>query len=48
MGNFHYIVLLFGHKNASATYQCVMTVTFHIVMHDYLEDYVEDIVLKSK
>ena len=48
MGNFYYTVMPFGLKNASATYQRVMTVIFHNIMYQELEDYVDDIVVKSK
>ena len=47
IGNFYYIVMLFGLKNAGATYQCTMTAIFHDMMHCELEDYVDDIVVKS-
>ena len=39
--------MLFGLKNAGATYQCTMTAIFHDMMHHELEDYVDDIVVKS-
>ena len=48
MGNFYYIVMPFGLKNAGATYQRAMTAIFHDMMHQELEDYVDDIVVKSK
>ena len=48
MGNFYYIVMPLGLKNASATYQRAMTAIFHDMMHQELEDYVDDIVDKSK
>ena len=48
MGNFYYIVMPFGLKNASATYQRAMTAIFHDMMHQELEDYVDDIVVKSR
>ena len=47
-GNFYYIVMPLGLKNASATYQRAMTAIFHDMMHQELEDYVDDIVDKSK
>ena len=47
IGNFYYIVMLFGLKNAGATYQCTMSAIFHDMMHRELEDYVDDIVVKS-
>ena len=48
IGNFYYTVILFGLKNAGATYQWTMTAIFHNMMHQELEDYVDDIVVKSK
>ena len=48
MGNFYYIVMPFGLKNAGATYQRAMTAIFHKMMHQELEDNVDDIVVKSK
>ena len=48
MDNFYYTVIPFGLKNASATYQRVMTAIFHDMMHQELEDYVDDIVVKSR
>ena len=33
MGNFYYIVMPFGLKNAGATYQRAMTAIFHDMMH---------------
>ena len=48
IGNFYYIVMSFGLKNAGATYQRIMTAIFYDMMHQVLEDYVDDIVMKSK
>ena len=48
IGNFYYIVMPFGLKNAEATYQRTMTAFFHDIMHREMEDYVDDIVVKSK
>lgn len=47
-GKFYYIVMLFGLKNARATYQRTMTAIFHNMMHQEMEDYVEDSMIKSK
>ena len=33
IGNFYYIVIPFGLKNADATYQCMITAIFHDIMH---------------
>ena len=38
----------FSLKNVGATYQRVITVIFHDMMHKEIEDYVDDIVVKSK
>ena len=48
IGNFYYTVMPFRLKNASATYQRIITAIFHDIMHQELEDYVDDIVVKSK
>lgn len=40
--------MLFGMKNAGATYQRAMIAIFHDMMHDCLKDYVDDVVVKSK
>ena len=45
-GNFYYTIMPFGLKNASTTYQRIMTAIFHDKMHRELEDYIDDIVLK--
>ncbi|KAL5546225.1 hypothetical protein UlMin_005912 [Ulmus minor] len=47
-GNFHYVVMPFGLKNAGATYQRTMTAIFHDMIHDIVEDYVDDLVVKSR
>ena len=48
IGNFYYIVMPFGLKNAGATYQRTMTANFHDMMHQEIEDYADNIVVKSK
>ena len=48
IGNFYYIVMPFGIKNASATYQRAMIANFHDMMHREIKDYVDDIMVKSK
>ena len=48
LGNFYYTVMPFRLKNASATYQWIMTAIFHDMMHQEQEDYMDDIVVKSK
>ena len=47
-GTFYYQVMPFGLKNASATYQHVMTTIFHDLLHVIMEDYVDDLLGKSK
>ena len=48
IGNFYYIVMPFGLKNKSTTYQRTMTAIFNDMMHCELEDYMDDIVVKSR
>ena len=48
IGNFYYIVMTFGLKNAGTTYQRMMIAIFHNIMHLELEDYVDDIIVKSR
>ena len=48
ISNFYYTMMPFGVKNASATYQCTMTSTFHNMMNRELEDHVDDVVVKSR
>jgi len=45
--NFFYEVMLFGLKNAGATYQCLMDYVFHDMIGRNVEVYVDDIVVKS-
>jgi len=46
--NFYYTVMPFGLKNVGPTYQCIMTMIFHDMMHREIEDYVNDIMVKSR
>ena len=48
IGNFYYTVMPFGLKNASATYQRIITAIIHDMVQYKLEDYMDDIVVKSK
>ena len=48
IGNFYYTVMPFGLKNASATYQRIITAIIHDMVQYKLEDYMDDIVMKSK
>ena len=47
-GTFYWNVMPFGLKNASATYQRVVTIIFHDMMHKTMEDYVDDTLVKSE
>ena len=47
-GTYCYVVMPFGLKNASATYQCAMMTIFHDMIHIYMEVYVDDILVKSR
>ena len=40
--------MLFGLKNAGATYQRVVTTLFHDMMHRDVEVYVDDMIVKSR
>ena len=47
-GNYHYKVMPFGLKNASSTYQRMMTRMFEPRLGKNIEIYVDDMVVKSK
>ena len=47
-GTYCYKVMLFGLKNAGATYQRATTTLFHDMMHKDVEVYVDDMILKSR
>ena len=47
-GNYHYKVMLFGLKNAGATYQRMMTRMFEPQLGKNIEIYIDDMVVKSK
>jgi hypothetical protein len=47
-GNFYYTVMPFGMKNAGATYQRVMTIVLHDLIHQSVECYIDDIVVKTR
>ena len=46
-GTYCYKVMLFGLKNAGATYQRATTTIFHDMMHRDVEVYVDDMIVKS-
>ena len=46
-GTFYYNMVSFGLKNVGATYQRVVTIIFHDMMHKTMEDYVDDTLVKS-
>jgi hypothetical protein len=48
MGNLCYKVMLFGLKNAGATYQRAMVTLFHDMMHKEIEVYVDDMIAKLR
>ncbi|XP_012468931.1 uncharacterized protein LOC105787011 [Gossypium raimondii] len=47
-GTFCYKVMLFGLKNAGATYQRAIVTLFHDMMHKEVEVYVNDMIVKSQ
>ncbi|XP_069149116.1 uncharacterized protein [Solanum lycopersicum] len=47
-GVYHYRVMLFGLKNAGATYMRAMTTIFHDMIHKEIEVYVDDVIIKSR
>jgi hypothetical protein len=47
MGLFKYMVMTFGLKNASATYQHAMNYIYHDLISKLVEIYIDDIVVKS-
>ena len=48
VGLFEYLVMTFGLKNASATYQRAMNYIFHDLIGKLVEIYIDDVVVKSK
>ena len=48
IGTFEWLVMPFGLKNASATYQRAMNVIFHDMLGHNMEVYIDDIVVKFK
>ena len=47
-GNFYYKMMPFELKNASATYQRTMTLTFGDMLHKQVKDYVNDLVVRQR
>lgn len=47
-GTYYYKVILFGLKNAGATYQCPMMTLFHDTVHKEIKVYLDDMIVKSK
>ncbi|XP_059295590.1 uncharacterized protein LOC132048928 [Lycium ferocissimum] len=47
-GVYHYRVMPFDLKNASATYMRAMTTTLHNTIHKKIEVYVDDVIIKSR
>ena len=48
IGTFEWLVMPFGLKNPSATYQRVMNVIFLEILGHHMEVYIDDIVVKSR
>lgn len=48
LGIYKYVVMLFGLKNAGATYQCAKKAIFHDPIRMIVEVYINHIVVKSK
>jgi hypothetical protein len=47
IGLFEWVVMSFGLKNASATYQKAMNLIFHDLLGIILEIYIHDVIVKS-
>ena len=47
-GTYFYRVMLFGLKNARATYQRAASTLFHDMMHRDVEVYVDDMIVKPR
>jgi glucose dehydrogenase len=47
IGLFEWVVMTFGLKNASATYQRAMNLIFHDLLGVLMEVYIDDVVVKS-
>ena len=48
LGTFEWMVMPFGLKKASATYQRAMNAIFHDMLGHHMEIYIDEIVVKSK
>jgi hypothetical protein len=47
IGLFEWVVMTFGLKNASATYQSSMNLIFHNLLGIILEIYIDDVIVRS-
>jgi hypothetical protein len=47
VGLFEYVVMIFGLKNAGATYQRAMNYIFHDLIGKLVEIYIDDVMVKS-
>ena len=47
VGLFEYLVMIFGLKNAGATYQRAMNYIFHDLISKLVEIYIDDVMVKS-
>ena len=48
LGTFEWLIMPFGLKNSSTTYQRAMNAIFHDMLGHHMEIYIDDIVVKSK
>lgn len=48
IATFKWLVMMFGLKNARATYQRVMNFIFHNIIGEFMEVYTDDIIVKSQ
>lgn len=46
LGTYEWVVIPFGMKNASATYQRAMNSMFHVFIETFMQVYIDDIVIK--
>ena len=48
LGTYEWIVMPFGLKNAGATYQRAMNLSFHDLIDKIMQVYINDVVVKSE
>jgi hypothetical protein len=44
---FKWVVMIFGLKNACATYQCAINLIFHVLICVIIKVYIDDIMIKK-